>query len=171
MRNEERFADCVVQHLPYLRRMVRCLTRDDAMTDDIVQETILKALAHADEFRFESTLKTWLTSIAKNELRQVYRCKWRTHSVQLMAADLENKQLPQVDSTCPSYQAAERVSLIRQAVSRLPESYRCVVELCDLQRVSLQDAAARLRLTVAAVKTRRRRARKKLRVFVARLES
>jgi RNA polymerase sigma factor (sigma-70 family) len=89
MGKEERFADCVVQHLPYLRRLVRCQTRDDAMTDDIVQETMLKALVHADEFRFESTVKIWLISIAKNELRQLYRCKWRTCSVQLMTGDLE----------------------------------------------------------------------------------
>lgn len=171
MGKEEAFADCVLQHLPYLRRMVRCLTRDETVTDDIVQETILKALSHADEFRSESTLKTWLTSIAKNELRQLYRCKWRTRFVQLMTDDLEDERLPHVDSTRPSYQAAERDALIRQAVSRLPESYRSVVELCDLQRVSLQEAAARLRLTVAAVKTRRRRARKKLRPFVARLKS
>lgn len=171
MGKEDTFADCVVQHLPYLRRMVRCLTRDETMTEDIVQETVLKALAHADDFRFESTLKTWLTSIAKNEFRQLYRCKWRTCSVQLMAGDLEDERLPYVDSTRPSYQAVERDALIRHAVSRLPESYRSVVELCDLQRVSLQEAAARLRLTVAAVKTRRRRARKKLRPFVAKLKS
>ena len=68
MGKEETFANGIVEHLSYLRRMVRGLTRNDAMTDDIVQETMLKALAHADEFRFESSLKTWLTSIAKNEL-------------------------------------------------------------------------------------------------------
>jgi RNA polymerase sigma-70 factor, ECF subfamily len=171
MGKQEAFADCVLQHLPYLRRMVRSLTRDETITEDIVQETILKALAHADEFRFESSVKTWLTSIAKNELRQLYRCKWRTCSVQLIADDLEDQRLSHVDSTHPSYQAAEREALIRQAVSRLPESYRCVVELCDLQRLSLNEAAARLGLTVAALKSRLRRARKKLRPFVARLKS
>jgi RNA polymerase sigma factor (sigma-70 family) len=170
MDKEEAFADCVLQHLPYLRRIVRSLTRDETTTEDIVQETILKALAHADEFRFESSLKTWLTSIAKNECRQLYRCKWRTCSVQMIADELEDQRWSHVDSTRPSYQQAERDALIRQAVSRLPESYRSVVELCDLQRVPLEEAAARLRLTVAAVQTRRRRAREKLRPFVARLK-
>jgi RNA polymerase sigma-70 factor (ECF subfamily) len=168
---KETFADCVVQHLPYLKRMVRGLTRNDPMADDIVQETMLKALAHADEFRFEATLKTWLTSIAINEVRQLYRCKWRMCAVPLIAGDLESEQSPQVDSSRPSYQAAERDALIRQAVSQLPESYRSVVELCDLQRLPLQEAAARLRLTVAAVKTRRQRARKKLRPLVAKLKT
>ena len=161
------FANSVAQHLPYLRRMVLGLTRNDPLTDDIVQETMLKALAHADEFRFESTLKTWLTSIAMNEVRQLYRCKWRTCCVPIA----ESKRSPQVDFPRPSYQAAERDALIRQAVSRLPESYRSVVELCDLQCLPLQEAATQLRLTVAAVKTRRRRARKKLQPLVAELRT
>jgi RNA polymerase sigma-70 factor (ECF subfamily) len=167
---QETFADCLVQHLPYLKQVVRGLTRNDPMTDDIVQETILKALVHADDFRFESTVKTWLTSIARNELRQLYRCKWRTCSVTLATEDLESAGSPQVGSRHPSYQATERDALIRQAVSRLPESYRSVVELCDLQRLPLEEAAARLRLTLAAVKTRRQRARKKLRPLVASLK-
>jgi RNA polymerase sigma-70 factor, ECF subfamily len=171
MDEQETFADCVVQHLPYLKRMVRGLTRNNPMTDDIVQETILKALVHADRFRCESTLKTWLTSIAKNELRQFYRCKWRTCSVPLLAEDLESKRSAQVDFPCPPYRATERDALVRQAVSRLPELYRSVVELCDLQRVPLREAAARLRSTVAAVKTRRKRARKKLRPFLAKLKT
>jgi RNA polymerase sigma-70 factor, ECF subfamily len=170
MGKQETFADCVVQHLPYLKRMVRGLTRNDPMADDIVQETMLKALLHAGEFRFESTLKTWLTSIAKNELRQFYRCKWRTCYVPLVAEDLESGRSTQVDFPRPTYQTTERDALIREAVSRLPESYRSVVELCDLQRLSLEEAAARLRLTIAAAKTRRRRARKKLRRFVANLK-
>jgi RNA polymerase sigma-70 factor (ECF subfamily) len=170
MGRQEIFADCLVQHLPYLKRIVRSITRNDPMTDDIVQETILKALVHAEEFRFESTLKTWLTSIAMNEVRQLYRCKWRMCSAPFIAEDLESKQSPQVDSPRPSYQTAERDALIRQAVSRLPESYRAVVELCDLQCLPLQEAATRLRLTVAAVKTRRQRARKKLRRLAVNLK-
>jgi RNA polymerase sigma-70 factor (ECF subfamily) len=149
--------------------MVRGLTRSDPMTEDIVQQTMLKALVHADQFRFDSTMKTWLTSIAVNEVRQVYRCKWRTCCVPLITENLEGDRSLRVESAGPSYQSREREVLIRQAVSRLPEPYRCVVELCDLQRLPLKEAANRLRLTVAAVKTRRQRARRKLWPFVAKL--
>jgi RNA polymerase sigma-70 factor (ECF subfamily) len=129
----------------------------------------LKALVHADQFRFESTLKTWLTSIAKNEFHQVYRCRWRMRSVPLATELLEGYGAPQVDSPGPSYEAKEREALVRQAVSRLPQSYRSVVELCDFQCLSLQEAAARLQLTLATVKTRRQRARRKLQRFVVKL--
>jgi RNA polymerase sigma factor (sigma-70 family) len=171
MAGQERFAECVAEHLPYLNRVVRGLTRNDPITDDIVQQTMLKALVHADQFRFDSTLKTWLTAIAVNEVRQVYRHKWRTRSVPLITEILEGDRSLRLESPNPSYHAREREALIRQAVSRLPESYRCVVELCDLQRLPLREAAARLRLTLAAVKTRLRRARKKLRPLVVNLKT
>jgi RNA polymerase sigma-70 factor (ECF subfamily) len=170
MHAKEKFADCVAQHLPYLNRLVRSLTGSDSMAEDIVQQTMLKALVHADQFRFQSTLKTWLTSIAMNEVRQVYRCKWRTRSIPLMTENLERHRSLRVECPHPSYQAREREALIRQAVSRLPESYRCVVELCDFQLLSLQEAAARLRLTLPTVKTRRQRARQKLRSLVVKLK-
>jgi RNA polymerase sigma-70 factor (ECF subfamily) len=166
MPGKESFADCVAQHLPYLNRMVRHLTRSDPMAEDIVQQTMLKALVHADQFRFESTMKTWLTSIALNEVRQVYRCKQRTRFVPLVTEDLESDRSPCVESPSASFETREREALIRRAVAHLPESYRCVIELCDLQRLSLREAAVRLRLTLAAVKTRHQRARQKLRPFV-----
>jgi RNA polymerase sigma-70 factor (ECF subfamily) len=168
---KENFADCVAQHLPYLNRIVRRLTRSDPMADDIVQQTMMKALVHADQFRFKSTVKTWLTSIAMNEVRQVYRCKWRTQSVPLMTEGVESKGLPRVECPNPFYQARERDAIIRQAISSLPEPYRCVIELCDLQLLTLEEAAARLQLTMAAVKSRRQRARQKLRPFVLKLKS
>jgi RNA polymerase sigma-70 factor, ECF subfamily len=131
------------------------------MTEDIVQQTILKALVHADQFRLESSLKTWLASIAINEVHQVYRCRWRTRSVPLITENLDLNRHT-VEFPKSSYEAKERELLVRQAISRLPHSYRSVVELCDLQRLPLKEAADRLRLTVSAVKSRRRRARQKL---------
>jgi DNA-directed RNA polymerase specialized sigma24 family protein len=47
MHDKENFAECVAQHLPYLNRMIQSLTGRDPMTEDIVQQTMLKALVHA----------------------------------------------------------------------------------------------------------------------------
>jgi RNA polymerase sigma-70 factor, ECF subfamily len=163
------FANSVAQHLPYLTRMARGLTRDDSLTEDLVQQTILKALVHGDQFRCESTLKTWLTSIARNEFYQSYRCEWRRRAVPLVTEHVDGYGVLQVDSLSPAYEAKEREAVVREAVSRLPQSYRSVVELCDLQCLSLQEAAAKLQLTLAAVKTRRQRARRKLLRFVVNL--
>jgi RNA polymerase sigma-70 factor (ECF subfamily) len=170
MAEQQNFADSVAQHLPYLNRMVSGMTRGDQMTEDIVQQTILKALIHADQFRFESALKTWLGSIAINEVHQLYRSKSRTHVVQLITETLDVNGFHPVELPKDTYEGKERDVLVRHAVSRLPESYRSVVELCDFQHVPLNEVARKLGLTVSAVKTRRRRARLKLRPLVANLK-
>jgi RNA polymerase sigma-70 factor, ECF subfamily len=169
MTNQEEFANSVAEHLPYLTRLVRSLTRCNPIVEDIVQQTVLKALVHADQFRFDSTLKTWLTSIAFNEVRQIHRSKWRARTVPLMD-NLEADRCASAEFKSSDYHAKERATLVRQAVSRLPQSYRCVVELCDFQDVPLQEAAKKLSLTLAAVKSRRQRARKKLWPLVNKLK-
>jgi RNA polymerase sigma-70 factor, ECF subfamily len=160
------FANSVAQHVPSLTRMVRRLMRGDEITEDVVQDTVLKALIHADQFRFESTLKTWLGSIAMNEVHQVYRSKWQRCTVPLAAKALGVRDYHPV--VFPrDYEAEERDLLVRRAVSRLPLSYRSLVELCVFQQLSLNKAAAELGLTLPAVKTRLYRARKKLRHLIA----
>jgi RNA polymerase sigma-70 factor (ECF subfamily) len=155
-------ANAVAQHLPYLTRIVRKVVRGDQMAEDIVQETVLKALTNADQFRFESALKTWLTCIAINEARQAYRCAWHRRSVPLITENFDLDRTQLIHSPNNDYEAKEREALIRNAVSRLPQTYRSVVELCDLQQVPMSDAASKLGLTLPAVKARRHRARQKL---------
>ncbi|HYZ73282.1 MAG TPA: RNA polymerase sigma factor [Chthoniobacterales bacterium] len=167
---QQNFADNVAQHLPFLNRLVCRATRGDHISEDIVQATVLKALVHADQFRFESTLKTWLSSIAMNEVCQAYRCSWRKRTVPLITENLDAHRSHPVDLPNKRYEAKEREVLLRQAVYRLPRSYRCVIELCDFENLSMNEAAAKLGLTLSTVKTRLNRARKKLRPIVAKLD-
>jgi RNA polymerase sigma-70 factor (ECF subfamily) len=165
---QENFAECVAQHLPFLNRVVRKLTRCDQIADDMVQQTVLKAITNAHQFRFESALKTWLASIAVNEVRQVYRSNWR--AVPLITEDVSVYRSSLFEFRKDPYEAKERDILVRHAVSRLPQIYRSVVELCDLQCLSLKQAARELGLTLSAVKRRRHRALKKLRPLVAKMD-
>jgi len=57
------FAAAVSRHRPYLVRVARQRLRDDALIDDVVQETLLAALQGADRFEHKASLRTWLTSI------------------------------------------------------------------------------------------------------------
>ena len=150
MAEQQNFADCVAQHLPFLNRIVFRLTRGDHMTDDIVQQTVLKALIHADQFRFESTLKTWLSAIAVNEIHQIYRSKWRSHVIPLKTEAIDGYRCNASEFPNKTYEAKERDLLLRHAVCRLPKSYRSVVELCDLQHLPMNEAARRLGLTLPA---------------------
>jgi len=162
---QENFAECVAQYLPFLNRVVRKLTRCEQFAEDMVQQTVLKAITNAHQFRFESALKTWLTSIAVNEVRQIYRSSWR--AVPLMTEDLSAYRCALIEFPKNHYETKERDLLVRHAVSSLPKMYRSVIELCDLQCLPLKQAARELGLTLSAVKSRRHRALKKLRPLVA----
>lgn len=170
MAEQQNFADRVALHLPVLTRVIRGLVRGDQMADDIVQQTVLKALTNADQFRFESALKTWLTSIAINEVRQAYRCTWRKRAVPLIKETLDVERYQPVEVPHHSYEANERDLLVRDAVSRLPHSYRSVVELCDFQSLPMTEAARKLGITLPAIKSRRHRARQQLLSLVAKLK-
>jgi RNA polymerase sigma-70 factor (ECF subfamily) len=168
--DQQDFADSVAQHVPFLTRVVRSLVRGDQMAEDIVQQTVLRALTNADQFRFESALKTWLASIAINEVRQAYRCGWRRRTVPLMTDSFDVDRCQPVEFPHHTYEANERSVLVRHAVSRLPRVYRSVVELCDFERLPLNEAARKLGLTLPAVKSRRHRARQKLLPLLAKLK-
>jgi RNA polymerase sigma-70 factor (ECF subfamily) len=168
--DQQPFADSVAQHVPFLTRVVRSLVRGDQMAEDIVQQTVLRALMNADRFRFESALTTWLASIAINEVRQAYRCGWHRRTVPLMTDSFDVDRCQRVEFPHHTYEANERDDLVRHAVSRLPQMYRSVVELCDLECLSLNEAALKLGLTLPAVKSRRHRARQKLLPLVEKLK-
>ena len=160
MPKQQNFANCVAQHLPFLTRFVSGAMRGDQSAEDIVQQTVFKALTNADQFRFESSLKAWLVSIAINEARQAYRCAWHRRTVPLMTENVDSIRF--LECSNKTYEANERAVLVRKAVSRLPQAYRCVIELCDLQQVPLSEAARQLGLTLSAIKSRLHRARQKV---------
>jgi RNA polymerase sigma-70 factor, ECF subfamily len=60
------FGADIVHKLPQLRRFARRLGGDRSIADDLVQETVLRALAHADQFRPGTNLMAWLTTILSN---------------------------------------------------------------------------------------------------------
>ena len=152
---------------PFLNRVVRKLTRCDQIAEDTVQQTVLKAIANAHQFRFESALKTWLASIALNEVRQVYRSTRR--AVPLIDEDVSVHRCSLFGHQKDPHEAKERDMFVWHAVSRLPQIYRSVVELCDFQCLPLKQAAGELGLSLSAVKSRRHRALKKLRPLVAKM--
>lgn len=169
MTEQQTFADSVAQHLPFLNRFVSKLMRGDRIAEDIVQQTILKALTNAHQFRFESALKTWLVSIALNEVHQAYRCHWHRRVIPLTMETLDGDRCRRLELPDNTYEAKERDLIVRHAVSRLPQVYRSVVELCDIQRLPMSEAARKLGLTLPAIKSRRHRARQKLRPLVEKL--
>ena len=159
----ELFADLIAPHLRPLLRIVRATIGDHPDVEDIVQQTALKALTHLDQFRFEASFRTWLIRIGLNEAHA-----WRRKCApsRFLALDPSTlTQLPVADeshSPWVEYQRSEAIARLRAALAGLPEKYRVIILLRDLYGFSLREVAARLKLTLPAVKTRHMRARQKM---------
>jgi RNA polymerase sigma-70 factor (ECF subfamily) len=146
--------------------------RDEA--EDALQSAYAKALAAIDTFEGRSSLTTWLTRIAINESlarkrSQARRRKYlEAEGVQVL--ETYREQLAK-GSAAPSPEAeAAREQLramLEQAIGKLPESFRTVFVLHEIEGVSVDEAALVLDIPAGTVKTRLMRARLKLQQALA----
>jgi RNA polymerase sigma-70 factor (ECF subfamily) len=144
--------------------MVRTRVRNSHDADDVVQETLLLAFRHFEQFRFEASFCTWLYRIAINVIRGRLR---RPETWRSVVNDLRTPEcidLPDPgQSALAALERTEAHSQLYAAVARLPALYQEVVELRDFKDQSLKEAAAILHLSVPAIKSRHHRARSLLR--------
>jgi RNA polymerase sigma factor (sigma-70 family) len=155
------FGDLIAPHLTPLLRTVRITMGGDAEADDIVQQTVLKAFTRLAQFRFEAGFRTWLIQIGLNETRQWWRKHTSSPFVEFTPA-AELLFADQSDSPLIECQRSETSAQVTAALARLPEKYRNVIVLRDLEGLRVSEVAVRLGLTIPAVKTRHRRARQKV---------
>ena len=75
MRDEQRsdLHQSIIELLPHLRAFAVLLTHDRALADDLVQEAVMRALAHADQFQPGTNFKAWITTILRNAYFTVLR--------------------------------------------------------------------------------------------------
>jgi RNA polymerase sigma-70 factor, ECF subfamily len=163
------FGDLIAPHLSQLSRIVRATISGQSEVEDIVQQTALMAFTHLAQFRFEACFRTWLIQIAINEARQWRRQNASSRFLQFAAPMLSELRIAdQRSSPLIEYQRCETGVQVRAALARLPEKYRIVIFLRELEELSISEVAARLGLTIPAVKTRHRRARQKVAGFLER---
>jgi RNA polymerase sigma-70 factor (ECF subfamily) len=134
--------------------------------EDAAQETVLKALKNLHSFRAESKFSTWLISIAVNEARARLR-----HDRVLKFESVDQSQTEEDGSFTPAVitdwrevplQALERKELreqLQKAIASLPEIYREVLLLRDVEEFDIAETAAALGVSTGVVKTRLLRAR------------
>jgi RNA polymerase sigma-70 factor, ECF subfamily len=159
------------RHNRRLFRAARGVLNDDAEAEDVVQETYVRAFTHLDGFRGEAQLSTWLTRITLNEA--IGRLRRRRITVGLKDIDVISNQgearvmyLPSARQDSDPEAAAARGEvrrLLERAVDELPESFRIVFVLRDIEEMSIEETASHLGLRPETVKTRLHRARRLLR--------
>lgn len=152
-----------------LFRVARAVLRDDGEAEDVVQETYVRAFTRLAEFRGEAAFSTWLIRIALNEA--LGRKRRRKPTVEPEAIDETVVLFPGVSSAeAPDHAAGRRELrlLLEHAIDALPESFRVVFILREIEGLDIEETAGQLGIKPATVKTRLHRAR---RLIKAELES
>lgn len=141
-----------------------------ADAEDAVQDALLSAYKHLDQFRGQARMSTWLTSIVINSARMELRKRLRHVHVALDEEDRENGNysiLEQLSAHGPSPEEAcrksELANQVVQLAGHLPPPLRKVFRLRELDGLSIRETANVLGVAEGTVKARLARARTKLR--------
>jgi len=154
------FRTIMKTHNQRLYRIARGVVRNDAEAEDIVQEAYVRAFAHLDAFRGESSLATWLSRIVINEALGRLRKRRRTVAMP-ENPQAEIIQFPLNPSDDPERTMAQRqiLELVERATDSLPDVYRSVFVARVIEGLSIEETAELLGVRPETVKTRLHRAR------------
>jgi len=158
-----------------LYRTAWSVLKNRAEAEDAVQEGYLRAFAAIDGFAGASSLSTWLTRIVLNEAlgrrraAQRKRHLLREQSVALIDDYREKLMGGSATSSSPEADVARSqvAKLLEQAIADLPEPFRIVFMLRDVDGLSIEDTAEALEIPPQTVKTRLLRARRRLQAALA----
>lgn len=155
------------RHNQRIYRAIRSILRGDEDAEDVMQETYVRAYEHLSQFEGRARFSTWITRIAVNEAIRRLRSRNRVDPLAPEEVEREYDAMPanQETSTTPEAQASrgQLASLLEKAVLALPDSYRSVVMLRDVEEMSTAETAVALSLSESNVKVRLHRAHELLR--------
>jgi len=140
--------------------------REDA--EEIMQNAFVQVFKNISRFRGDSSFYTWLTRITINEaLMRIRQRRLNEISIDEPAETGEGSLPHQIEDWGPSpeqrYSQTELQAILATTISKLPQGYRTVFQLRDVEGFSTEETAEMVGLTPCAVKTRLRRARAQLR--------
>jgi RNA polymerase sigma-70 factor (ECF subfamily) len=163
----ELFEIVMRRHNQQLYRVARAIVRDESEVEDILQQAYLNAYANLKQFEARAQLSTWLTRIVINEAsarrRRLFRTALPARSSAPDDAPLEEFLLSDLPSPEHQAYAGELHRVLEAAVDELPQAYRLVFMLRDVEGMSTSETGIALALGDEAVKTRLHRARAMLR--------
>jgi RNA polymerase sigma-70 factor (ECF subfamily) len=161
--------DVLLRYLPRFHRRAYRNLGNAADAEDAVQDAMLAAYVHLDQFKGQAQMSTWLNSIVTNCARmQLRRRPLRPHVPldEPLGEDQEHSLSELVADSRPSPEddcrSAELGRHIAEAVARLSPSLQRTYRLCGMNGLSLKEAAHTLGVTEGTVKAQMSRARAKL---------
>lgn len=139
-----------------LYRVARAILRDDSEAEDVMQSAYVRAYQHLHQYQARAPFSAWLTKIAVNEALARVRAWNRNQPLDEMELDGEFP-MSMVETSLDPEQTASQAELghiLEEAVLGLPEQYRAVVMLRDVEDLSTSETADVLNLTEENVKVR-----------------
>jgi RNA polymerase sigma-70 factor (ECF subfamily) len=145
----------LVEHLPALRAFAISLTRNGALADDMVQDTIVKAWTNIDKFKTDTNMRAWLFTI----LRNTYYSSRRK----------AKREVPDIDGVFteslaqkPAHDGHMQMTDFRKALALLKDEQREALLLVGASGFSYEEAAEMCGVAVGTIKSRTNRARAQL---------
>jgi RNA polymerase sigma-70 factor (ECF subfamily) len=154
LKNERVCAE-MIELIPALRSFARRLDRNPSNVDDLVQDTLMRAIANIDKFQEGTSLKSWMFTILRN-----------TFCTKFGLAKREIIGIENCASARPSVNAPQewsvRANEFHRALLGLPKHYRDAIDIILLQGLSYEAASERCGCPVGTIKSRVNRARAQL---------
>lgn len=148
----------LIEHLPRLRRYAKALTGDATRADDLVQDTLERALVKLDLWKPGSDLRAWLFTLMHN----LFANQVRTRCQKDTALD-EALEIPVSGGQMEALAARD----MHAALARLPDGQREVILLVGLEQFSYAEAAQVLGVPAGTIMSRLARARERMRQILA----
>jgi RNA polymerase sigma-70 factor (ECF subfamily) len=173
-RDEKAFETLLRLYMAQLLRVARRFLKNEEDARDAVQEAFVAAFRSIDRFQSGSKLSTWLHRIVVNASLMKLRSRRRHPEEEIdallprFAADGHqvNESVYWKMSAEDMVQQEETRELVRKSIDRLPETYRVVLLMRDIEEMSTEETAEALGITPTAVKVRLHRARQALRTLL-----
>jgi RNA polymerase sigma-70 factor, ECF subfamily len=143
-----------------LYRVVRAVLREDTEAEDVMQEAFVRAFQHLADFAGHSSFSTWLIKIGVHEGLARVKRKGRTETRDFGEESMAAEMIANKDASPERLAAsAEARTLLEQAILTLPEQYRLVLVMRDVEEMSTTETANALEMSEENVKVRLHRAR------------
>jgi len=166
-------ATFVRTHSPRLLSVARRILRNDEDAKDAVQDGLIAALASLDRFEGASQLSTWVHRIVVNAALMKIRARQSRPEESIEELLPRFEEDGHISVPASEWVASETLAmreevgrLVRASIDRLPDSYRTVLLLRDIEELSTDETAQALGISPIAVKVRLHRARQALRTLL-----
>jgi RNA polymerase sigma-70 factor (ECF subfamily) len=152
---DEEFRERIVGYLPHLRAVARSLTGRKEWADDLVHDTILRALSAEAQFQPGTNLKAWLLTILRNHY--INNVRRRRFEVEPMG-DIPDSALP----VAATQDTTIEINEVGRALQTLAVEHREILVLVSAAGMSYEEAAEVCGVAVGTIKSRLNRARNEL---------